>query len=295
MRTSAAQGSALGVIAAIVLIPLGLAALDRSARADEPGTNSDQDRSQGDRLSLADLAGYRAALSGKPTADDARPADPPRPVQFRDLWTHPGTFQGRRVVVQGRVERVFRQGPIGSFPPLVEAWIFSKAGDPFCVVFPGPGATFAGDRERGPDVRAGADHRPDDPAWSRAVPAPGRWVRFTGTFLKMIRYAGADGARLAPMIVGDRLPQSAPVEAEGDRSATGEILRRNRGFAGSAEPLGGWLLALALALLAAGTIARKHLRGAERSDRSAMRTRVLEETGAEPPLQFIDSPEESPT
>src|SRR5262245_55545956 len=67
MRPSAARGNALGLIAAIVLIPLGLSALDGSARADEPGTKPDQDPSRGDRLSLADLAGYRAALSGKPT------------------------------------------------------------------------------------------------------------------------------------------------------------------------------------------------------------------------------------
>ncbi|HZW31467.1 MAG TPA: hypothetical protein VFF52_12220 [Isosphaeraceae bacterium] len=278
MGTWPARRNALRLIAAIMLIPLGLSALDGSAGADEPGTNPDQDRSRGDRLSLADLAAYRAALSGRPTADDARPADPPVPVQFRDLWTHPGTFQGRRVTVRGRVERMFRQGPIGSFPPLVEAWIFSTAGDPFCVVFPLPVV------ERGHD--AGATPPPP------AVPQPGHWVRFTGTFLKMIRYTGADGARVVPLIVGDRTPHRAPVEAEGDRSATGGNPRGSSGpgpgGAGVAGSAGGWLLALALALLAAGTIARQHLRGAGR------RARLLQESAPDPPLQFIDSPEESP-
>ena len=38
------------------------------------------------------------------------------------------------------------------------------------------------------------------------MPAQGRVVQFTGTFLKMVRYAGADTTRLAPLIVGDRQP-----------------------------------------------------------------------------------------
>jgi hypothetical protein len=296
MRTSAAPGHALGCIAAIVLIPLGLSALDGSARADEPDPNADPGTSRSDRLSLADLAGYRAALSGKPTADEARPSDPPVPVGFRDLWEHPGTFRGRRVTVRGRVERVFRQGPVGSFPALVEAWIFSKAGDPFCVVFPLPGG-----REQGPAVPVVGGRGPEAPTTRPAVPDPGRWVRFTGTFLKKIRYAGADGPRLAPLIVGDRTPQSAPVESEGGPSATGETLGHNRGpsdggagFVGSAGSASGWILGLALALLAAGMIARQHLRGVGPSDPSATRRRIREGTGPDPPLQFIDSPEEPP-
>ena len=92
------------------------------------------------QLSLADLAGYRSALSGKPTSDQARATDLPAEVKFNDLWNHPEVFQGRRVVVQGRVVRTFRQGPVGSFPPLAEVWITSAAGDPFCVVFPQPRA-----------------------------------------------------------------------------------------------------------------------------------------------------------
>src|SRR5205085_8897213 len=114
--------------------------------------------------------GYRAALSGKPTADDARPSDAPVPVQFRDLWDHPGAYQGRRVTVRGRVERVFRQGPIGSFPALVEAWIFSKAGDPFCVVFPLPGAAIPDGREQDPALPVVGGQGPDAMTVRPAVP-----------------------------------------------------------------------------------------------------------------------------
>jgi hypothetical protein len=298
MGTSATPGHALGCIAAIVLIPLGLSALDGSAWADEPDPNADPGTSRGDRLSLADLAGYRAALSGKPTADEARPSDPPVPVRFHDLWEHPGRFRGRRVTVQGRVERIFRQGPVGSFPALVEAWIFSKAGDPFCLVFPLPAGAIPGGREQGPGpaVRVVGGRGPEAPTRRPAVPDPGRWVRFTGTFLKTIRYAGADGPRLAPLIVGDRTPQSAPVAAEGGPSATGQTLGQNRGagFVRSAGSASGWILGLALALLAAGMIARQHLRGVGGSDHSAIRKRILEGTGPDLPLQFIDSPEERP-
>ncbi len=78
---------------------------------------------QEDRLGLADLAGYRAALSGKATADDAGAADPPAQVRFRDLWERPDAFRGRHVIVEGRVVRIFRQEAVGSFPALAEVWI----------------------------------------------------------------------------------------------------------------------------------------------------------------------------
>ena len=255
-----------------MLIPLWLWAPEGSLRADEPGTPPDPQSSHGDRLSLADLAGYSAALAGKPTADAAQPADAPIPVQFRDLWDHPGTFRGRRVTVQGRVERVFRQGPVGTFPSLVEAWLFSTAGDPFCVVFPRSGATIAGDREPG-------------------VLAAGRRVRFTGTFLKMIRYTGGDGPRLVPMIVGEQPPRAAPVASDSGPSGSAA---RGPGVAGSAWLPDGWVLGLALALLAAGMIARQHLREPRRPNRSLIRTPTPREMAADLPLRFVDSPEESP-
>ena len=88
---------------------------------------------------LADLPAEHAALAGKATIDGPRAADPPRPVTFRDLWDHPDDWRGRRVTVRGTVARVFRQGAVGSFPPLVEGWLSTPEGDLFCVVFPRPG------------------------------------------------------------------------------------------------------------------------------------------------------------
>src|SRR5262249_20647678 len=147
----------------------------------------------------ADLAGYRAALSGRATADDARPSDPPSPVHFRDLWERREAYQGRRVTVRSRVARVFRQGPIGSFPHLAQARSFSPSGDQFCTASPLPGGS--GVIGHAPVAAQAAGKSPGGP--SPAVPDLGREVRFTGTFLKMVRYAAADGARLAPLIVGD--------------------------------------------------------------------------------------------
>src|SRR6185437_9218161 len=95
---------------------------------------------------------------------------------------HPDRYQGRRVQVEGRLVRRFRQDAIGKFPALVEAWAVSPAGDPFCLVFP---AT-AGKSEPGPAT-----------------------VRFEGTFLKLIRYQGGDVARLAPLLVGPQAPVAA--------------------------------------------------------------------------------------
>src|SRR5438045_2123290 len=105
------------LIAVLMLVHLGFSAAGGSSRAEGRGTSRDRDQGQDDQWSLADLAGYRAALTGRATADDARPSDPPAPVRFRDLWERPGAFQGRRVSIRGRVERIFRQGPVGSFPP----------------------------------------------------------------------------------------------------------------------------------------------------------------------------------
>ena len=116
--------------AVLMLISLGLSAASWIVACRGSG--------QDDELSLADLTAYRAALSGKATADDARPSDPPARVGFRDLWERSDAHRGRRVTVQGRVERIFRQGPVGSFPPLIQVWVYSPAGDPFCLVFPSP-------------------------------------------------------------------------------------------------------------------------------------------------------------
>ncbi len=54
------------------------------------------------RLGLADLAAYRAALSGKATADDAHASEPVRPVTFHDLWDHPETWRATGCKSGGR-------------------------------------------------------------------------------------------------------------------------------------------------------------------------------------------------
>jgi hypothetical protein len=135
-------------------------------------------------LTLADLAAYPAALSPPRGAPE-----PPAVVGFHALWDHPATYQGRRVQVEGRLVRRFRQGSFGTFPPLEEAWVFSPSGDPFCLVFPAA------------------------PETGTRVSEP---LRFTGTFLKLIEYKAADrGARPAgrraagPSSGGDSLPGAA--------------------------------------------------------------------------------------
>src|SRR5262249_34499652 len=103
------------------------------------------------------------------------------PVGFRDLWDRATSYRGRAVRVEGRVGRRFRQPAVGRFPPLTELWLTSPQGDPIDLAFatPGPGRDSA---------------------------EPGDRVRFEGTFLRLVRYAGADGTRLAPLIVGPRPP-----------------------------------------------------------------------------------------
>lgn len=134
------------------------------ARADEP------------RVSIADLAEYRAALGAAPPAA-------PTPATFGELYEHPEAYRGRPVAVAGRVARLFRQPGVGQFPPLAEAWITSPRGEPTCLVFPA-----------GPD---------------RAVPGPGAEVRFAGTFLRRIAYPGGDAERIAPLVVGPAPPVAA--------------------------------------------------------------------------------------
>jgi hypothetical protein len=142
-------------------------------------------------LTVADLAAYRAALAEKSTS-----STPAEPVTFRDLWDHPETFKGRRVQVEGRVVRRFRQGSFGTFPPLVEVWAATPSGDLFCLVCPDPGGR-------------------------TTSPTQGS-VRFAGTFLKRVRYQGGDVPRLAPLIVGSRPPvaSAGPSAPEPSRPAS---------------------------------------------------------------------------
>ena len=126
-------------------------------------------------LTIADLGAYRLALAPGP-GDGSAPA-----VGFRDLWDRPADYQGRRVSVAGRVMSVFHRGPYGTFPAMAEAWVFTPSSDPLCLVFP---------------ESAGS-----------TSPKPGAVVRFSGTFLRRVRYKGGDVDRLAPLIVGPAPPR----------------------------------------------------------------------------------------
>jgi hypothetical protein len=270
------RGACLLMIVSLSMTP---ASYCRAAFAD------DDDQETSHQLSLADLTAYRAALSGKPTADRAKATDPPSEVKFKDLWNRADVFRGRRVVVQGRVVRTFRQGAVGTFPPLVEAWITSPAGDPFCVVFPQAGSI--DDQGGSGNVKLAPAEKPTAGDHADEIPAAGRMVRFTGTFLKMVRYAGADTARLAPLIVGDQRPAliaSEPVESQADNA----LIRTSRG-SGSVIQLAFWALGLAVAAMVAVVLARWHLRApagvATRRAKSAYMT-------PDPPLEFIGPPDE---
>ena len=255
--------------------------------------HADDDAEPTRQIGLADLPAYRTALSGKPTADDARPSDPPLQASFRDLWNRPAAFQGRRVIVEGRVERIFRQGPVGSFPPLAEIWITAPAGDPYCLIVPqGTGTDTtpavsplpAQSKAREPQ----ADTRPGSPPPRLAE--PGTVVRFTGTYLKMVRYTAGDGARLAPLIVGN-LP---PIPAQEAARAGGEGARRDPANpplgARLAESLSTWLLTAVLAILAASLVGWRVLHGfAHRQRRRKQHARQRRAAAvADPPLEFIE-------
>jgi hypothetical protein len=190
-------------------------------------------------LTVADLAAYRAALSPTPGANGD--ATPPKAASFRELWEHPEVYRGRRVEVQGRVVRRFRQGAMGTFPALEEAWAFSSpTGNPFCLVFPVTAKPDPGPSGTSPKTRT-----PDE-------------VRFVGTFLKLVQYQGADGPRLAPLIVGPASPAAAaaaPAAATSDDRGPRPAAVPANGLTG----LGG-TIALVAALLVALVLARQHMR-----------------------------------
>jgi len=286
-----------------IALALGFACVLASSAAQAAQEDSERD----DRIGLADLAAYRASLSGRPTADDARPSDPPARAGFRDLWERPEAYRGRRVTIGGRLERSFRQGAVGSFPPLVESWIFSAAGDPFCVVYPNPEGPRPVSPSGGSVDGPAGDPSQDIQVGTPGVPRPGRMVRFTGTFLKTVRYAARNGERLAPLIVGDRPPEPRPageVEAGAEPAATAsssrEVLRALGG--GGREPrpdtdrraraTGSWALGLGLAAIAALVIAGQYLRGAQLRRRMARRRSLRDSDLPDPPLQFVDAPED---
>jgi hypothetical protein len=203
-------------------------------------------------LTLSDLAPYRSALEGK-----AEPTGGPAvAVTFRELWDHPERYQGRRVRVEGRIARRFRQGAYGTFPPLVEAWAVSPAGNPYCLVFPASRVNAVEPKAGGPDA------------------VPGASVRFEGTYLKRVRYHGGDSERLAPLIVGDRPPvvtTPAPVRKPGDDPGPSD---------------GGWtrlewMIGLIAAAFVALALARRHLRAPTRRP-------LRREPEIEPAPEFVD-------
>jgi hypothetical protein len=148
----------------------------------------------GSPLTLADLADYRKAFTGDATVDVAKPGEPAIEVSFKDLWETTSLSRGRRVIIKGRVERIFRQGPVGAFPALAEIWLMSPAGDPFCLVAPQL------DIPRNTSATSHGDTRL---VTMNKSPELGQAIQFTGTFLRMVRYAASDGARLAPLVVGN--------------------------------------------------------------------------------------------
>ena len=162
-------------------------------------------------LSLADLEAYRAALSAKPGGSAPL-------VRFRDLWDRPEAYAGRAVTVEGQVARLFRQPKLGDFPSLVEAWVVSPSGDPFCLVFP--------------------------PLEGRPIPEVGVSVRFSGTFLKKIKYQVGDTARIVPLIVGPRAPSGPSTAPEDDERSWTSI---------------DWMMGVGASLVVALVLARRHL------------------------------------
>ena len=193
----------------------------------------------------------------------------PGPVSFRDLWDHPDDWRGRRVTVRGTVARVFRQGAVGSFPPLVEAWLSTPGGRPFLRGLPPAGAG-------GPEATARS---------SRA-----RTVDFTGTFLKTDPLCGGRPAAAGP---ADRGRSAA---GPGRRGAPArDRPRRPCGRSGPARsrirrPLpvadswsaAGWALGLVLGLAAAAVLAWQHLAEVRPRRRSSSRQSPTGAAQAEP-------------
>jgi hypothetical protein len=228
------------------------------------------------QLTLADLAAYRAALAGKVSASDAGATESPALVSFRHIWSRQDAFRGQRVTVQGRVERIFRQGPVGSFPALAEIWIASPAGDPFCLVVP---------QENHQGNLSVNDQGSKDLTRSPQIPAPGSAVRFTGTFLKMVRYAAGDGARLAPLIVGDQAPVVAQKTSEANNGGRHSD-DASKSWAASSTS---WLLGLTMALLAAGLVAwRQFYVPSKRAALTNEYDKNRASLTADPPLEFIE-------
>ncbi len=278
-------------VAVTVLVSLlWLMASGGLAGADEP------DPGQDDQLSLADLVGYRAALSGKATADDARPSDPPARVGFRDLWERPDAYRGRRVTVRGRVAADLPSGAGGQLPPAAPGLDLL---DGRRSVLPGL-----------PNRRPASIRRPecsDEDDAGRMPVARGDDTR-PGPHGPIHRHVLEDG----PLRGGGR-GSSGPVDRGRPPAGTGTRrggwqsrprrpvssprqrwrASRRRGSRSLGLVAGKLGMGLTLAIIAAGILARQHLREAPLRSRSAMRDRLRDPTAADPPLQFIDHTDDS--
>jgi hypothetical protein len=260
------------------------ACLAPTALADPPAATEPREQITDDRLSLVDLPAYLAALSGRATNDAASPLEPAKNASFRELWDQPATFQGHRVRVEGRVERIFRQGPVGSFPPIAEAWIYNPNGEPICIEFPVDG----GDSQE-PGVVAGRT--------ASKIPDKGTIVEFTGTFLKRIRYAASDGDRLAPLIVGDRYPLRRTASTNSLATpARNRVATDTPTHPAGAEPRpnatdgltatrGQWTLAGLVAAMTVTLLLRLQLR---RPPARGTQRRSVDLPDNDPPLEFIE-------
>ncbi len=157
-------------------------------------------------LDLTDLPALRAALEDRPVSV------PPVIASFHDLWDDPKAFMGRPVIVEGRVVRLFHQGPVGEFPAMVEIWLATPAGDVLCATCP--------------------EHTPTDPN-DTPIPKIGQQVEFIGTCFRKIAYSARDGSRLAPLVVGSRAPrvfQDHPPDLATDDSSRFPSVWTSRGF-----------------------------------------------------------------
>jgi hypothetical protein len=132
-----------------------------------------------------------------------------------------------------------------------------------------------------------ADDGLEGRATSKQSPEPGQTVQFTGTFLKMVRYAGGDGPRLAPLIAGDRPPVLAL-----ETTKAGAVRRRGRsaeGFMPQASMPASWLLGLTMTMLIAAALAWQYSRAQlwQPSPRGSRRSTILLQE-ADPTLEFFE-------
>lgn len=200
-------------------------------------------------LDLTDLPALRQAIEDEP------PRVPPVIATFRELWDDSKALLGRPVIVEGRVVRLFHQGPVGEFPALVEIWLATPAGDVLCATCP--------------------EHTPTDPN-ATPIPQIGQWVEFIGTYFRKIGYPARDGTRIAPLVVGSRAPV---VVEQHDQAATD---------APPPAPPSAWTpwgFGIVLVISAAACLTAWRLREAAWSRR---KSRTIRDIEPDPPIEFIN-------